>query len=233
MYTLSVMAKLKGLRFDYYSKELPKYLKNAPSGNLKHALQNGMNLFELSSEEYEKISNGYGSANDELFVPQGGACDYAREGLELLADELNEFCAAQNMRRPKVIISCGTGTSALYLAHRFKGEVYAVPCVGDGAYLQKQFEALSPDARRPNILSTAKKYHFGKLYGEIHEAYLELLEGGVEFDLLYDCVAWIAVRENLAIFDEETIFVHSGGLRGNETMIERYERKAKIATLVK
>jgi len=225
MYTLSVLAKLKGLRFRYFCKELPSLLRDNQNGNLLYALQNGMELIEADNDAYERIANGYEVQNGELFVPQGGACEYALEGLRLLADELNAFCDSQQINSPKVVISCGTGASALYLAQFFKGEVYAVPCVGDGAYLQKQFEALSPHTKHPVILQSTKKYHFGKLYAEIYEIYKELLAAGVEFDLLYDCKAWIVIRENLSLFDEETIFVHSGGVRGNETMLERYRRK--------
>ena len=220
MYSLSALAKIKNIEFKYYIKKLPKRLKENLNGNLAFALNNGMKLFELDNEEYKSALDGSCALDSQLFIPQGGACEYAKEGLKILAKELNEFCA--NMKAPKAIISCGTGTSALYLNEYFNGEVYAVPCVGDNEYLKAQFNALG--TLHPIILPTVKKYAFGALHADIFDIYTELLNAKVEFDLLYDSVAWIAVKQNLELFDEETVFIHSGGTRGNETMIERYNR---------
>src|SRR5574344_1851070 len=44
MYSLSVLCKLKNLKFDYYVSHIPDFLKTNPSGNYKKALENGMNL---------------------------------------------------------------------------------------------------------------------------------------------------------------------------------------------
>lgn len=220
MYSLSALAKLKNLTFNYYTKKLPNYLKQNIDGNLKAALQNGMNLIELDNEEYALMLEKK-CAPDELFIKQGGADIYAKRGLEILAQELNEQC--KDFKNPKLIISCGTGTSALYLSEFFNGKVYAVPCVGDSEYLIKQFNALDANAKKPIVITTNKKYSFGKPYIEILEIYKELLNTGIEFDLLYDCVAWLAVKDNLDIFDEESIFIHSGGTLGNESMLKRYE----------
>ena len=78
MYSLSALAKRKNLKFHYYTTKLSTQSKES-LGNLKEALKNGMLMFELSSEEYDKIHNGgYKAAKNELFVPQGGACALAR-----------------------------------------------------------------------------------------------------------------------------------------------------------
>lgn len=222
MYSLSFLAASKGLEFHYYSRKLSQNLAKNPSGNLKHALSNGMKLFELSNDEYECIS--YENFDDKtLFIPQGGACGYAEEGIKLLSGELNDFCAEQNIENPKAILSCGTGTTALYLQKHFKGEVFAVPCVGSGEYLKQQFDELQPDIAHPKIIDTGKKYRFAIPHDDLLQTYKELLKCGVEFDLLYDCKAWIAVLEHIELFDDKNaIFVHSGGLRGNETMLQRY-----------
>ncbi|MEY4504973.1 MAG: 1-aminocyclopropane-carboxylate deaminase [Pseudomonadota bacterium] len=224
MYSLSVLAKLKNLQFRYYTKKIPTYLKQNPSGNYLAAIKNGMNIIELDDCDYKTMLCAK-SSQDELFIAQGGADELANDGLKLLAQELNEFC--KDMKNPKAIISCGTGTSALYLNRYFYGKVYAVPCVGDGAYLLLQFNRLSLDEHRPTILATAAKYSFGKPHMDIYNIYKELLNAGVEFDLLYDAIAWIAVKENIELFDSETVFIHSGGLLGNETMLERYIYKFK------
>ena len=44
MYSLSVLCKLKNLKFDYYVSHLPSFLKENPNGNYKEAIKNGMNL---------------------------------------------------------------------------------------------------------------------------------------------------------------------------------------------
>ena len=222
MYSLSAFAKIKNLKFDYYAKQIPSHLRLNPSGNYAHTLNNGANIIELSNSEYEIFASSCTPKPNEFFVPQGGAFEYAKVGLKILADELNDFCQA--MKHPKVIISCGTGTSALYLSEYFNGEVFAVPCVGDANYLIEQFNFLAPDAKKPTILPPTQKYTFGKPHIDIYEIYTYLLDAGIQFDLLYDCIAWLCVQQNLHLFDNETIFIHSGGLRGNETMLMRYKR---------
>lgn len=226
MYSLSVLAKLKNLQFNYYTKKLPSYLKQNQTGNLKASIKNGMNLIELDADEYDLILSGRNLEN-ELFVKQGGAESYAKDGLKKLANELNEYC--KNFKNPKAVISCGTGTSALYLSEFFNGKVYAVPCVGDKEYLIKQFDMLDANAKKPHIITPSKKYNFAKPYIEIYEIYKELLNAGIEFDLLYDCVAWLGVKDNSNLFDDETIFVHSGGVLGNESMLARYEHIFKTS----
>lgn len=45
-------------RFVYYTKKLPKFLRNQPSGNLFRAQTLGMELIELSQEEYGTLFGG-------------------------------------------------------------------------------------------------------------------------------------------------------------------------------
>ncbi len=228
MYSLSALAKMKQKKFYYFTKKLPKTLSQ-PMGNLKHALQNGMVLVELESGEYDNIAqNGYKAKARELFVPQGGACELSREGVWMLADELNRFCREQKIKQPKVIISSGTGTTAAFVSERFEGKVYTVPCVGDGAYLLTQMSKLVQESRLPCIIESRKKYPFAKPHPDLWEMYQKLLLHGVSFDLLYDVKTWLVVSENIELFaDGETIFVHSGGVRGNESQIERYKYNSR------
>jgi 1-aminocyclopropane-1-carboxylate deaminase/D-cysteine desulfhydrase-like pyridoxal-dependent ACC family enzyme len=48
---------------------------------------------------------------------------------------------------------------------------------------------------------------------------------GIEFDLLYDPVGWLILLENPEIFQKPTLYIHQGGLIGNESMLARYQRK--------
>ena len=44
MYSLSVLAKMKGWEFEYFVEHIAEYLKENPHGNYKGALDNGMRL---------------------------------------------------------------------------------------------------------------------------------------------------------------------------------------------
>jgi len=47
----------------------------------------------------------------------------------------------------------------------------------------------------------------------------------VEFDLLYDPHGWLTLLENPELFEKPLLYIHQGGLLGNESMLKRYERK--------
>ena len=53
----------KDIRFIYYTKKLPKFLRNQPSGNLFRAMSLGMELVQLTHQEYSDLfeSNWGGS----------------------------------------------------------------------------------------------------------------------------------------------------------------------------
>lgn len=228
MYSLSALAKIKNKIFIYYSKKLPKVAQNC-DGNLKYALQNGMILKEIDNDKYEFMAQGrYVAKDNELFVPQGGAFEQSREGVEMLASELNLFCTKTGMKNPKAVVSSGTGTTALFLTQKFCGDVYTVPCVGDKSYLVYQMERLQKTQNIPTILETKDKYIFAKPYSKLLDIYNELLSCGVEFDMIYDSKAWLAIAENIELFTSDTIFIHSGGVRGNESQLKRYAYKGFV-----
>lgn len=146
-------------RFVYYTKKLPRFLRNQPSGNLYRAMSLGIEIIELPSQEYE---NSFGSTNggsdeapqhiqppvvgDSLFIPQGGASSMAAAGTHHLAAEIYEFCRQKNRRALPwvIVVPGGTCTTAL-LVHRALLEINSecpdhekldivvavVPCVGD------------------------------------------------------------------------------------------------------
>ena len=47
----------------------------------------------------------------------------------------------------------------------------------------------------------------------------------VEFDLIYDPVGLLTLKENLADFKNEILYIHQGGILGNVSQKARYERK--------
>lgn len=222
MYSLSVLAKIKGLQFDYYVDHIASFLKQNPTGNYKYALENGMNIYE------SQIPKSFDE--ETLFIKEGGALKEAQYGLEILANEIIVWAKENNIENLKVFLPSGTGTTALYLQKYLPFEVLTCACVGDEEYLRKQFFQLE-DSNHPTILKRTKKYHFGKLYKEFYEIYLELLsQTKIEFDLLYDCLGIKIFEEYISKYNKTTnnyLYIHQGGVLGNESMLQRYENKYK------
>ena len=95
------------LKFVYYTKKLPKFLRNQPNGNLYRALSLGMELKELTHEEYSDLFEHHSEDFDggkrgeyrppmglnapvknSLFVPQGGAFAASLVGVNRLSKEI-------------------------------------------------------------------------------------------------------------------------------------------------
>ncbi len=228
MYSLSVLAKMKGWEFEYFVDHIADYLKDNPHGNYKAATDNGMHISEqraVSSEQF---------GNDILFIEEGGRQQEAEYGIKILAKEIMDWQKEQKIKELNIFLPSGTGTTALFLqkslltAHcSLLTHVYTTPCVGDGNYLKEQFSELETDKKYyPNILTLEKKHHFGKLYKENYKIWLKLQqETGVVFDLLYDPLGWRVLLAHEALFFKPVLYIHQGGLLGNESMLPRYQRK--------
>ena len=224
MYSLSVLSKLKGWKFKYFVDHIPSFLKENPNGNYKYALQNGMDIIE--NEEFDK--NTLYIKENELFISEGGAITEAKYGIKILANEINTYIKQNNLKDIKVFLPSGTGTTSLFLAKYLDVEVITCACVGSDEYLTEQFTQLEPNEQlHPKILKKEKKFHFGKLYKSSYNIWHELkTQTNIEFDLLYDPVGWQTLFYNQESIDINNIlYIHQGGLKGNITMIQRYERK--------
>ncbi len=226
MYSLSVLARMKGWEFEYHVDHIPSYLKNNPIGNYRAALKNGAVFIEDGLKERVEF------AEDTLFVEEGGRQKESEYGIAMLAREISRWRTEHGVEKLSVFLPSGTGTTALYLRKHFfvtddPISVYTTPCVGDSSYLRRQFSLLEPDSRYwPRIVDLSKKYHFGKLYREFYEIWIELRkECGVEFDMLYDPKGWMVLRDLTEEIDGEILYIHQGGIMGNESMLERYRRK--------
>jgi len=223
MYSLSVLAKLKNWKYIYYTNHIPSFLEQNPQGNYKYALENNMQIiidkdFDVDSLEIK---------DNQLLINEGGAIYEASYGLEILAKEIEDYFKNKDSDKIKVFLPSGTGTTALFLQKFLDIEVITTPCVGDSQYLTKQFLELEKDiSKHPTIIAPPKKYHFGKLYKDNYRLWEELKNStNIEFDLLYDPVGWQTLI-NSDIFKDEDItilYLHQGGLIGNETMIARYQ----------
>jgi len=221
MYSISVLAKLKGLEFEYFTDHIPLYIEQNPQGNYLYALNNGMKL-HISKPNFDK--------NDKsiLFIEEGARDKKAQYGLKVLADEIIKYKKENNIDKLDIFLPSGTGTTALYLQKYMPhSTIYTTPCVGDSSYLLEQFNMLESDKSiYPKILSIDKKHHFGKLYRENYEIWLKLqTQTKIEFDLLYDPLGWRVLLSNIDRFSNPILYIHQGGLLGNESMLKRYKRK--------
>ncbi|MDQ1244704.1 MAG: hypothetical protein QG565_1044 [Campylobacterota bacterium] len=221
MLAIAAMCKKKGWEFFYYTKPLSDAQKNENSGNFYHAKNLGMIHVEIEQQFYKDfIASLRFNLDEKTFViDQGGAVEEAKLGLEVLADEIRE----SGLHVKSLATPSGTGTTALYLALCLpEYRVYTTPCVGDAGYLREQMSALHEIPKNLTILEPQKKYHFAKPYREFLEMQQKLLLAGVEFDLIYAPSLWKCLVEQT---DEEIIYIHSGGVSGNESMLERYKQK--------
>ena len=220
MYSLSVLCKLKNWQFDYYVDHTASFLKENPIGNYKYAIKNGMNIIEGNLPDFFD--------KEILFINEGGALVQASHGIEVLANEIKLWVNQNNIKDIKVFLPSGTGTTALFLQKYLPFEVLTCPCVGNEEYLKKQFEVLEKK-NHPLILKIDKKYHFGKLYKEFYEIHNNLLtQTNIEFDLLYDSLGWICFENFVKQLKEANttfLYIHQGGIIGNESMYDRYKHK--------
>ncbi|WP_295421220.1 1-aminocyclopropane-1-carboxylate deaminase/D-cysteine desulfhydrase [Sulfurovum sp.] len=228
MYSLSVLAKMKGWELEYFVDHIADYLTENPHGNYAGALKNGMKI----SEQLAVGSEQFGE--DVLFIEEGGRQKEAEYGIKILAQEIIDWQKENNINELNIFLPSGTGTTALYLQKSLLtphssllAHVYTTPCVGDSTYLKKQFSELEDNEKQhPTILALEKKHHFGKLYRENYKIWLKLQQQtGVVFDLLYDPLGWRTLLAHPEVLNKPILYIHQGGVLGNESMLPRYRRK--------
>ena len=234
LYSLSVLAKIKGMKLDFYVNHISSFLKQNPQGNYKAALENGANIIEKTENNIQRYIEKNLLNEETLFIEEGGRVLEAQYGIEILAQEIKLWAEENHINdfnNLKIVLPSGTGTTALFLQKNLPFEVLSVSCVGGSEYLKKQFFHLEENEKyHPTIITMPKKYHFGKLYKEFYEIWQEVKnETKIEFDLLYDPLGFLALN-TLKYFEEnieenKILYIHQGGLLGNETMLERYKRK--------
>lgn len=237
LYSLSELAKLRHCQLDFYVDHIPAYLRENPRGNFRAALANGANIIALDGQQEPVIKHITEQVlpreSNALFIPEGGRCRYAEVGVKLLADEIKDWATRQGFPELRVVLPSGTGTTALFLQKNLPFDVYTCACVGGDPYLKQQFFELEEDsALHPTILSAGRKYHFGKLYPEFYAIWQQLrAETGIEFDLLYDPLGWLCLQRLISSDVTDTrrvLYIHQGGVLGNETMLPRYLRKQAL-----
>ena len=225
MLAIAAMCRRKGWEYEYYTKPLSQTQKNHSYGNYFHSVNLGMKHVEIEEALYKDYIASLSLTIDAttFIVDQGGAVEEAKKGVEVLAQEIRE----ENLELNSLATPSGTGTTALFLALALpEFKVYTTPCVGNVKYLKTQMQALHEIPKNLIILEPIKKYHFAKPYPEFLSIYKKLLASGIEFDLLYAPGMWESL---LARTNEKILYIHSGGVSGNETMLKRYEQKGMLS----
>lgn len=235
MASLAALCRRKEWRFLYITKALSKTLKEHVGGNLKSALSDGMELLEVSHDEYrEMVESLYSPAPDsraekkegDLILAQGGADLGAKEGVGVLAQEIRVWQKEHNIEKLTVITPSGTGTTAYFLAQALPDvALVTTPLIGSKEYLVEQMQFLGVLPANLSIIETKNRYRFAKTYSDFLIPYQELLEQNIEIDLLYAPKTFIALSEALENIEGEILYVHSGGVKGNSSMLERYRHK--------
>jgi len=230
MLSIAYLCDLKGWEFIYYVKKMPKWLKANPSGNLKLALELGMKIVEIPHLEFYDHINRVRSniPEDTLFVPQGGACKLAKEGVRILAEEILSWKEDMGIDSFCVATPSGTGTTALYLRLNLPKEISVVttPVVGDRDTLISQWKSLEANVDNfPEILEKFPKHPFAKPKKEYLDVWVSLKEAGIEFDLVYAPKMWLELLAKIESLKKPILYVHSGGIIGNISQIEQYRYK--------
>ena len=226
MLSIACLCKVKGWEFHYYTKTLSSHLKEDMDGNLAQAIEQGMILHEVPHELFEEKIEELKSIAEEksLLISQGGADEIAQEGIIQLANEINAWKKQEGLQKLSVVLPSGTGTTALYLQATLDDDItlYTSVLVGDEAYQQKQWKRLSTGPY-PKILPSDKKRKFAKPYAEYLQIHQELeSDTGIIFDLIYAPKTWMETVANLSEDEGEILYIHTGGVSGNKTMLKRY-----------
>ncbi|MDQ6978314.1 MAG: 1-aminocyclopropane-1-carboxylate deaminase [Ghiorsea sp.] len=227
MLSIAALCQQKGWQFQYYCKPLASQLKQQPIGNLKAALDLGMELIETAN--YESTVSQLKSKNKTLLVPQGGADPLAEEGITILANEIQTWQQQNNIKKLSILTPSGTGTTVYYLAkHLPDYQVLTTASVGDNTYLKQQMNQLGSFPNNLTLLEPTRKYHFAKPYPEFLKTYQELQQAGIIFDLIYAPKMWLTLLANMQNIHDTVLYVHSGGVLGNKTMLARYAHKGLL-----
>ena len=224
---LSIFTYENNIKLIFVCEKISNYLKQNPSGNYAIALKNKANIIENTTHINARSKAMSLLKNDDIFIEEGVAIKQSEYGFIQLAKEIKEQSKKLNIKFD-IFLPSGTGTSAAFLAKHSDFEVFTTACVGGNDYLKKQILALEPnfDFNKIHILDIDKKFHFANLYKEHISLYKNSLKQcNIEFDLLYDMIGLRAMLINKKIFKNPVLYIHQGGILGNETMLERYKYK--------
>ena len=100
MYSLSVLAKMKGWEFEYTVDHVADYLKENPHGNYAGAIENGMQM-----SVQRPVSISVQREKNILFIEEGGRQKEAESGIKILAQEIVDWQKANKINVVKYIFT--------------------------------------------------------------------------------------------------------------------------------
>ena len=173
-------------------------------------------------------------------VKQGGAEKYAEEGINILAKELiDQTNNIENEDTYYIVLPSGTGTTALYLAKFISKysskikKVIPIPCVGSNIVLQNQMKELEPNLHEIESLyflphENNLHHPFASIRLSDYKMWESLKNNGLETDLIYAPRTWRTIEKNSDLFNtfgNQMIYIHTGGIEGNLSQLDRYVKK--------
>jgi len=236
MLAIARLASSLGLTFTYFTRPLSKTLREQPQGNLKTALNLGMRVTE-DIRQWHVIEEEWTSNTDSsiLFIPPGVCHSDVREGVYQLGDELKVQIEQQlDSTAPiAIVLPSGTGVTSFFLSQYFNQErerirVFTVSTAIPFAQLKSQFQTMKnweniDNEGEPTILETKRRYDFAVPDQDLKKLYCALKKKGIEFDLIYAPVTWRGMLDNWnELKSSQIIYIHTGGVEGNETQLRRY-----------
>lgn len=272
MLAMAKFCYLKGIKFSFVVSHIDEKILKNPCGNLKKAINLGMNLFVSKNRKQfaSLIANMQNLINDidinqinldiefiknhdnfdliidtedikksivvgdfnniigdkaAIFINEGVSERCVEYGFLQQADEIMSHIPSD--KKISIFLPSGTGTSAAFLSKNINLDVYTCPCVGDNAYLKYQInQILDTIPSNLKILKPPKKFKFSKPYIELYNLWSDIYkESKIEFDLIYDTVGLLTMFYYWDSIPKDILYIHQGGLLGNETQLARYERK--------
>lgn len=232
-----------------------------------------MQHIEVDEGEYGNIAelvNRKGRLSNiehgKVYIPIGGFGLISQNGCKQLAKELAEdmadISASYSIKKFAIVFACGTGTTAFYTANelykfvnaqnniteginRIDVQVLAVPCVGNGNYVQRQMESLPlPDCERRQYPFIVENPGKNKPFGSVNKLHYDLWSSlqaqlQMQLDLLYfpKCMetfvnylqsdAGQTLYNSILTNQAALLYYHCGGVEGNLSQLRRY-KYAKI-----
>lgn len=226
MLALAIAAQRLKIKFHYFTRTMPEWLQKNPIGNLKKALESEMEIFSVGNAADVCAEARSYTNNQMLFMPQGIAHHCAEEGLHQLAQELHS--QVLHLHRPALFLAGGTNTTAYFLAQHLDPRItlFVIPVAEPK--LRWPFD--KPPVSKVQEINLPFSLPFGKPDARVLRMYHQLKDSGVEFDLLYDSPAWLALRHRVdSLRDYDWIYLHGGGLEGNPSMLQRYRYSGLIS----
>lgn len=184
-----------------------------------------------------------------LFIPRGVSSEVADEGLAELAKEIHEHFASNFPNKTSLItfLPAGTGTTAMFLhrhLHRlarlqnahYTPTTFAVSIAMKPHHLISRLQQSYPDDPSfPEVIHpSGPRIRFAEPNARVKATWCCMKRKGLDLDLIYGPIAWMALLERLPSFDLDTAevyYIHTGGLTGNDSQLKRYQATCNVSGL--